>query len=187
MRRPTARARTLAAALAATASGVGAAPAAAQVTLDISDPVAQFGANVRLSGAVTPAQQTTVGIYRETSGSWHLVAEDQTGANGHYSLGIAARRPGLYVARAGADESDPALLRIRPVLTTSFAGYRILGAPFRLTGRLRPADAGTLRLSVAGRARTVAVGAHGRFSELLPTGHTGRLGVRLALNAQGDF
>jgi N-acetylmuramoyl-L-alanine amidase len=180
--------RRLVAALAGVALGAWSAPAAAEVvTLDPSPRIPRYGATIRLAGAVTPARRTAVEIYRQESGSWQLVAEDQSGANGRYSLRIPAHRPGRYVARTDAAESAPALLRIRPVLKTSLVGLRVLGAPLRLTGRLRPAGAGTLTLAVRGRARRVGLGGHGRFREPLPTNRAGGLGLKLVLRPKDGF
>jgi L,D-transpeptidase catalytic domain/Putative peptidoglycan binding domain len=180
--------RRLVTAFAGVALGVWSAPAAAEVvTLDLAPRIPAYGATVRLSGAVTPARRTTVEIYRRQSGTWHLVGEDESGANGRYSLGIRAHRPGLYVARTDAAESAQARLRIRPVLATSFVGLRIVGAPLRLTGRLRPAGAGALSLAVRGRVRRVGLDGQGRFRVPLPTRRAGRLGLRLVLHPEDDF
>jgi L,D-transpeptidase catalytic domain/Putative peptidoglycan binding domain len=180
--------RRLVLALSGVALGAWSAPAAAEVvTLDLAPRVPAYGSSVRLAGAVTPARRTTVEIYRRESGSWQLVGEDESGANGRYSLGIRAHRPGLYVARTDATESTPERLRIRPLLTTSLVGLRVVGAPLRLTGRLRPAGAGALIVTVRGRARRVGLGGQGRFRVPLPTGRAGGLGLKLVLRPEGDF
>jgi cell wall hydrolase len=188
MPRPTARSRVLVAVLAGGVFGVWAAQAAAEVvTLEPDPRVPRYGSTVRLAGAVTPARRTAVEIYRRASSGWQLVAEDQSGNEGRYSVAIAAHRPGRYVARTDAAESVPALLRIRPLLTTSFAGLKIVGAPLRLTGRLRPAGAGKLILRIGDRTRTVAVGARGRFAAELPTRSSGILRLRLVLRPVSHF
>jgi L,D-transpeptidase catalytic domain/Putative peptidoglycan binding domain len=180
--------RRLVAALAGVALGAWAGPAAAEeVTLEVAPRVASYGASVHLAGAVTPARQTTIGIYRQRSGTWQLVDEAESRADGRYSLAIAGRRPGLYVARTDAAESTPARVRIRPTLTTSFSGLRVVGAPFRLRGRLRPALAGTLTLIVRGRARHVALDGRGRFREAVPTRRAGKVGLRLRLYGENGF
>ena len=188
MPRPTVRSRALVAVLAAGAFGVWTAQAAAEVvTLEPDPRFARYGSTVRVAGAITPARQTAVQIYRRTAGGWQLVAEDHSGNAGRYSLTIAARRPGRYVARTDAAQSTPALLRIRPILTTSFAGLKLVGAPLRLTGRLRPADAGKLVLRIGDRTRAVAVGARGRFAAKLPTQSSGILRLRLVLRPESNF
>ncbi len=182
------RSPALVAALAGIAAGAWSAPAAAEVvTLEVAPRVATYGATVRLTGAVTPVRSTTVGLYREESGTWQLVDEADSGSDGRYALGIAGHTPGLYVARTDAAESAPARVRIRPVLTTSFSGLRVVGARFWLHGRLRPTAAGTLRLIVAGRSREVALDGQGRFREPLPTRRAGALGLRIRLHAANDF
>ena len=165
-------------------AAVAAGPAAAADTVSLA-PVpatAPYGSVVRLEGAVVPARQTQVELFELVSGSWELVTAVQSHANGGFSFGVTATRPGVYVARTDAGESPQASVRIRPSLAASFTGLSVVGAPLRLRGRLRPAEAGTLELTVAGHSRTVALDAHGRFEELVSARlPLGRLRVRLTL------
>jgi hypothetical protein len=180
--------RALAGLLVGLAFGAASAPtAAAQVTLDLAPQVAQYGTTVRVTGRVTPARRTQVEVFEQVAGAWQLAVEGQSNDAGHYFLQVTARRPGLYLARADADESPQAQLRIRPLLTARVTGLRVLGAPLRVVGRLRPAGAGTVRLTVRGRTRTLTLDGHGRFSEQLPSGRSGRLASRLALAPEDGY
>ena len=180
--------RALIAAL--TCVAVGAAPAHAaveEVTLDPTPQVALYGSNVRLAGAVTPARQTRVEVLSLVSGLWELVAAGESRSDGSFSFPITARRPTVYIARTDAAESSEALLRIRPLLTASFAGPAVLGAPLRVVGRVQPADAGELRLTVHGRTHTVQLDAGGRFAERVSTRRARRLGVTLEIDPAEDY
>jgi L,D-transpeptidase catalytic domain/Putative peptidoglycan binding domain len=152
-----------------------------QVTLDVVPSIAPYGSTVRLAASVTPARRTRVEVLRLASGAWQVIAAGETGDAGTYSFRITARRPGLYVARTDAVESPQALLRIRPLLTASFDGLAVLGASLRVEGRLRPAVAGRLTLTVRGRTRTVSLDGRGRYEERVPTGRAGLLEVTLGL------
>jgi len=168
---------------------IAAGPAAAEtVSLAPAPETAPYGSVVRLAGALVPARQTQVELLELESGSWQLVSAVQSRANGTFSFGVTATRPGVYVARTDAAESPQASVRIRPALSATFTGLAVVGAPLRLRGRLRPADAGTLELTVLGRTRTVALDAQGRFNVLasarLPAR---RLRVRLAVTPAAGY
>jgi hypothetical protein len=128
-----------------------------------------------------------VEIFRQDGGAWTLVVEGDSRADGTYRLRAAVRRPGDVVARAGGDESAPASLRIKPVLRARLQGLAVLGASLRVSGRLRPAGSGVLRVVVRGRQRTVAVGADGRFHARVPARRAGRLGVALRLEPEAGY
>lgn len=178
--------RTLAFALLAFAAGPTAVAGAA-VTLQVDPATAVHGSNVAFTGAVTPAGVTHVEIFRWDGAAWRFVVGGDSRADGSYRLRAAVWRPGDVVARAGGDESDPAGLRIRPVLRARLDGLAVLGASLRVSGRVRPAVAGVLKLTVRGRHRTVAVGARGRFHTRVPARRSGRLGIALDLQPAGGY
>lgn len=180
--------RALVAALGAVLALAAAAPAAhADVTLAVAPNPVGFGRSVTASGAVTPAAQTPVELYRRQDAGWRLVAAGETGADGAFSLSFVARRPGELVARADGVESTPVRLRIRPRLTASFRGLNVLGARLAVRGRLVPAEAGVLRLTVLHSTRRVAVASDGRFEAVVPTRRAGRLRAKLAVDPAPGF
>lgn len=181
MGRGASRACVLVATLACAAIGASPAAAADTVTLDPVPDVATFGSTVRFTGTIAPARQTHVEILRDGPGGWELVAAGASRADGSFSIAAPARQPGLHVARTDAGESPPALLRIKPVLTASLVGTRILGAQVKLVGRVRPAAAGTLSLWVKGKRRPLTLDAQGRFAKRLSTRVAGRLGTTVAV------
>ncbi len=181
MGRRAARACILAAVLAGAAIGASPAAAADAVTLNLAPHLATFGSTVRFTGTITPARQTHVEIVRDGPGGEELVAAGDSRADGTFSIAATAREPGPHLARTDAGESPSALLRIRPVLTASLVGARILGARVELVGRVRPAAAGTLSLWVKGKRRPITVDAQGRFVKRVSTRVAGRLGATVAV------
>jgi peptidoglycan hydrolase-like protein with peptidoglycan-binding domain len=181
MGRGASRACVLVATLACAAIGASPAAAADAVTLDPVPDLATFDSVVRFTGTIAPARQTHVEILRDGPGGWELVAAGDSRADGTFSISSKVRVPGLHVARTDAGESPPALLRIKPVLTASLVGARILGAQVKLVGRVRPAAAGTLALWVKGKRRPLTLDAQGRFEKRLSTRVAGRLGTTVAV------
>jgi lipoprotein-anchoring transpeptidase ErfK/SrfK len=77
-----------------------------------------------------------------------VIAHAETEASGRFAFNFRFVRPGPYTARSGTVESAPVSAQIRPILTTSLRGDRVVGQPLRIRARLRPAVAGKLRLIV---------------------------------------
>jgi hypothetical protein len=118
----------------------------APATLTLSGPsTTSYGHRVTLAGRLSPARAAVeVGIYRGSS----LVAATRTRANGSYVIRPRLHRPGPYRARADGLLSPPLAIRILPALEASFHGSPVIGAALRLEARLRPIEAGTLRVRV---------------------------------------
>jgi len=167
------------------AAAFAAAPAVAAaetVSLQPASQTVPFGAAARLTGAVDPARQTQVQLFAlDSGGAWQPVGSVQSGADGRFSFQLSASAPAVYLARTDAAESPQAAVRVRPSLTGSVQGLAVLGAKLRVVGRLRPAAAGRLELTVNGRRRIVRVGPAGRFSAAIPTRAARRLRLALAL------
>ena len=108
-------------------------------------------------------------------------------ADGSYRLRAAMRAPGQIVARAAGSESAPVELRIKPAFSVQFSGARVLGGSLRVTGRVRPAGAGDLVLSIRGAHRRIDPGADGRFRSAVPTRQPGRVRVSFALDAAPGY
>ena len=177
---------TLVGALVAAAAGPTAAASGA-LTLAVDPTTAPYGSRVTFSGAVTPAAETRVEIFRWDGAAWRLVVAGDSKANGSYVLNAVGRAPGDVVARADGAESAPVRLRIRPALRARLEGLAVVGGNLYVRGRLRPKNAGALKLTVRGRHRQVAVGATGRFRAPIPTRRAGRLRITLTLQPAAGF
>ena len=124
-------------------------------TLSLSQPgVTSYGGMGSLSGALAPAR---AGISVDLVSAGAVVAQAQTSADGGFSFNLRLVSPGPFLARSGPVESAPVSARIRPILTASLGGERVVGQPLRLRARLQPAAAGKLRLIVvSGRRRPLS-------------------------------
>lgn len=140
--------RTVAAAilLLVTAGGASTSVAEPSATLTLSGPGAtSYGHRVTLAGRLSPARaDVKVGIYRGSS----LVAATRTRLDGSYLVRPKLHRPGPYRARGHGGLSKPLAIRILPVVEATLRGSRVVGAALQLHARLRPAEAGALRVRV---------------------------------------
>jgi hypothetical protein len=158
------------------------------VTLTLTPSVAPYGTPVQLTGSVTPpAAGETVQIAVQAGDTWQPVGTAVTAADGTFGLELPSPAPGTYQASVGAVASAPVSLTVKPKLTASLRGQRIIGATLRLTGRLEPVEAGTLTVSVNGRRQTVAPNANGSFQLLVPASRIGRLPVVVRLDPAAGF
>ena len=160
---------------------------AATLGLRVDPGVARYGQTVVFAGELVPAESgVQVGVYIADSRAWKLVASGLTAADGSYRLATAARAPATYLALAQLDAATQVAsgqvgVRIRPSLTARVSGRRSVGERLVLSGRLLPADAGRLTLTVAGRKTRVAVGPAGRFRAAFSAPLPGRVRYALAL------
>lgn len=114
--------------------------------LSLSPPgVTTFGATSWIDGTLAPAR---AGVSVDLIRAGTVVAQAQTAANGSFAFNLRFVSPGPYQARSGSVLSTPVNARIRPILTTSIRGDRVVGQPLRLRAHLRPAAAGKIRLIV---------------------------------------
>jgi N-acetylmuramoyl-L-alanine amidase len=136
---------------AATSSGV----AGAGDTLTLLQPgVTSFGTTGSIDGALAPAR---AGVSVDLISAGSVLAQAQTAADGSFSFAFHLVGPGPYVARSGTVTSVSVIARIRPSLTVSLRGDRIVGQPLSLRARIQPASAGKLRLiAVRGHKRPLS-------------------------------
>jgi hypothetical protein len=184
--------RLFAVVLALAATALAATPTAwsavDSVTLAVTPSVAAYGTPVELTGSVTPpAAGETVEIAVQAGDVWQPVGTAITGPDGMFRLELAAPVPGSYRATVGAIASEPISLTVRPRLTASLRGQRVIGATLRLSGRVEPAEAGTLSVSVNGTKQTVDPGANGNFRISVPATRIGRLKVVVRLAPTPGF
>ena len=147
---------------ASTRSGsLGRAVATATDTLSLSWPsVTPYKKAGSIGGTLTPAR---AGVSIDLIRDGVVVAQTQTASDGGFSFNLRLASPGPYVARSGSVESAPVSARIRPIITASLRGDRVVGQQLQLRARLQPAAAGKLRLIVVRghhrvRSRFVATG-----------------------------
>jgi N-acetylmuramoyl-L-alanine amidase len=161
--------------------------AAAEVTLEARPATADYESVVHFSGAVTGAEPgALVLLYEQKGEGWHRVVNGHVKANGTYRLAARVVAPGTYVVRTLGGESAPVTLMLRPRLKAALTGAPVLGGELALAGRILPARAGTITVTVNGKRRRADVGAAGRFRVPLTTRGEGLLTVRLSLRpAQG--
>ncbi len=158
------------------------------VTLVVTPSVAAYGTPVELTGSVTPpAAGETVEIAVQAGDTWQPVGTAITGPDGAFRLELPAPAPGNYRATVGAVVSEPVSLTITPRLTASLRGQRVIGATLRLSGRLEPAEAGTLSVTVNGTKQVVDPGANGSFRISVPATRIGRLKVVVRLAPMPGF
>jgi L,D-transpeptidase-like protein/putative peptidoglycan binding protein len=180
--------------LLAFASPAVAAAAAETLSIAVSRTTVPFDKTVHFTGAVTPAiGGAPVRAYLIEGDRAYVVASGTTRADGTYDIVGRIRKPGSYVTRAKVDaagtivESGPVALALLPSLAAHFEGTRTIGGSLVLTGRLRPARAGTLRRAIGARTRWVRVGPSGRFRFILPTAKPGRVTVKLILTPAAGY
>jgi Putative peptidoglycan binding domain/L,D-transpeptidase catalytic domain len=160
---------------------------AEQVTLELMPSTAAYGSAVTLSGTVSPASAERVDVFRFAGGEWRFVVGGDSAADGSYSFSAVARTPSDFIARTDEAQSPRATLRIKPRLRAVFDGVAVLGAPLYVAGRLRPATAGVLTMTVRETTRTLTLNAEGRFRARVPSSRTGGLDVVVALRPAAGF
>ncbi len=158
------------------------------VTLAVTPSVAAYGTPVELTGSVTPpAAGETVELAVQAGDTWQPVGTAITGPDGVFRLELPAPAPGNYRATVEAVVSEPVSLTITPRLTAYLRGQRVIGATLRLSGRLEPAEAGTLSVTVNGTKQVVDPGANGSFRISVPATRIGRLKVVVRLAPMPGF
>lgn len=139
---------------AAAAGSAGSTPAAA---LTLTAPGATtYGHEINFVGRLTPAVAgTRVRLLRGST----FVTAATTRADGGYTMKVKIANPGPFHAEATGVSSPPVTVRIVPFLDTAVVGARVAGSPLSLTAKLRPAYAGSLRITVE-RPGTATFSAH---------------------------
>jgi peptidoglycan hydrolase-like protein with peptidoglycan-binding domain len=147
--------------------------ATAGVTLAADRPIVPYGETVTLVGQVDPpVAGQTVELLVQTEAGPTPVGAAPAAADGTFSFSLAMSAPASFVARSAGVDSAPVVVALRPLLRVRLSGSRSLGGRLLLTGRLLPAPAGTLNLTVGGTSAALGVDAAGRFRARLPTDRT---------------
>src|SRR5918912_2911364 len=141
-----------------------AATAASTVTLTATPTVAPYDSVVHFTGGVAPATAgTPAGLYVRTGTTWTLVSSGATAADGTFAFSVRLRAPRTFLVRVDTTDSPPVSVRVRPRLTYSLSGVRIIGGRLAAVGRLLPARSGTLVATYMRKAHAVRVRSDGRF------------------------
>jgi lipoprotein-anchoring transpeptidase ErfK/SrfK len=150
--------------------GAPAQAATAGVTLGADRPIVPYGETVTLVGQVDPpVAGQTVDLLVQTEAGLAPVGAAPAAADGTFSFSLVVNAPAAFVARSAGVDSAPVVVGVRPLLRVRLSGSRSLGGRLLLSGRLLPAPAGALTLSVGGSSSPLAVDAAGRFRARLPT------------------
>ena len=160
---------------------------ATTISLAVAPEPVPYGATATFSGAVSPAASEPVTVYRQGDAGLEPVASGASRPDGGYELEAAVRTPGTFLAQTATATSPTVTVRVLPLLSARFEGLGILGAPLHLAGRVRPASAGSLRLTVAGATRPLAAGPDGAFRARMPSRRRGRVCARVALQSAAGF
>jgi lipoprotein-anchoring transpeptidase ErfK/SrfK len=113
--------------------------------------VAGFGTTATFAGRIAPPVGGAPIVLRRDGAR---VASARTGRDGRFRIRTRVRAPGAYEAAFGEIRSPARALRVRPLLETRLDGSRTVGSRLRLVARVRPADAGEVRVRVASRGTT---------------------------------
>jgi hypothetical protein len=156
--------------------------AAAEVTLELQPATADYESVVGFTGTVTGGEPSAlVLLYEQKGEGWHRVANATVRPNGTYRIAARVNAARTYVVRTFGGESPPVSLRLRPRLEAELTGAPVPGGRLTLAGRVLPARAGTIVVTVNGRRRRADVGAAGRFQMPVAARRQGMLTVRLSL------
>jgi hypothetical protein len=173
--------------LALTAAPAGSA-AVESVTLVVTPTSAVYGSPIALSGQVAPAAAGEIVELSVLAGeTWEPVGMAVTEPDGTFRHELAALSPGPYKATSGGVESTPMSLTIEPALSLGLRGQRLIGSTLRVSGRLQPAEAGTLVAVVDGVRRRVHPSANGSFSLSVVARSPGRLVITVRLEPAAGY
>jgi L,D-transpeptidase catalytic domain/PKD domain/Putative peptidoglycan binding domain len=170
-----------------TATGSTGEVAQAQVAVTVSRRTLLLGAPARadhgdagtLTGSLRPGLRgASIRIYRGST----YVTSTRTRADGSFRARILFRSPGPYHARWGTLRSAPRTVVLQPRLHATLPAVVPIGGTLRLTPRLEPAGAGTLRVRVL-RGRKLVASKAGA----LPTGIVGALRVEVSTAPRPGF
>jgi hypothetical protein len=133
------------------------------------EPERRYGKPAVFRGRVVPAVAgEPVALYARG----HELAAARAAPDGTFWLRLRRlRAPGPYEARTPVASSAPVMLKVHPVLQTSFVGTRALGG--RLVARVRPATAGRLVIRLYRDRKLVRAVRAGAAAELVVA--TGRI------------
>jgi Putative peptidoglycan binding domain/L,D-transpeptidase catalytic domain len=157
-----------------------AAPAAAAdaVSLTASSTFVRFRAPVTLAGSVAPAVPgEPVTIMEGATPVWSGV----TAVDGTFGTTVAVQRATAYAAVVGLVRSRAVPIRMRPILRAGVRGPRVVGASWRVSGRVLPHQAGRVTVRSAGRRYRARVDRSGRFRVTVQAGGPGRVQLRVLL------
>jgi len=101
----------------------------------------RYGSRARFTGSIWPAVRKAP---VEVVGPGGRIARTRTRANGGFAVRARLRSAGHFHVRVAGLESADTRILLRPRIATRLVGWRIVGAPLRLTASLHPSGAGTV-------------------------------------------
>ncbi len=131
------------------------------VTLAARSP-ATYGRLALFTGSLKPA---AAGVAVTLSAGGRTLGRGTTGPGGGFRIHARAGAPGAVVAHADQATSAPFALAVRPAVTVGFMGRPSLAGKLTVVVRIRPAEAGTLAVTVS-RGGTVVKTASGAAVDL---------------------
>jgi peptidoglycan hydrolase-like protein with peptidoglycan-binding domain len=150
--------------------GAPAQAATAGITLAPDRAIVPYGGTVKLVGGVDPpVAGQAVELLVQTEAGLAPAGAAPTAADGTFSFSLPVSAPAAFVARSAGVDSAPVVVGVRPLLRVRLSGSRSLGGRLVLSGRLLPAPAGALTLSVGATSSPLAVDGAGRFHARVPT------------------
>jgi lipoprotein-anchoring transpeptidase ErfK/SrfK len=148
------------------------------VSLAARPGVAAYDGLVRFEGATVPLAE--VFLVQRLPGGWTVIAQTRAGTDGAFAFERRARMPGGFQARTLAGQSGDVAVRVRPRLRARLTGSIV-------SGRVLPARAGAVVLSIDGRPRRLRVGSAGRFRARIGHVRAGRHVVRVSLRPVAGY
>jgi L,D-transpeptidase-like protein/putative peptidoglycan binding protein len=112
-----------------------------------------------------------------------LVAYGRVRTDGVFKISVKLASPGPFHVAWLTTTSDEVTVRIRPRLDVQLVGAQVAGAPLRLDATVTPAEAGPIRVRVAGLDRRV--GSTARID--LPTRKVGSLEIQVTTEPPAGY
>jgi hypothetical protein len=157
------------------------ASAADSLTFAVAPQPVTYGGVATFSGSIAPAVEgEPVQLRMVTPTGSTVLATTPAAPDGTFRFTARVHAPGTFFARAAPAASNEIALRVRPLLSASiYPRTALIGSMVVLSGRLVPAGAGAVKLTVAGTTRMVPVGSAGAFRARLPATRGGYFTARL--------
>lgn len=160
--------RLLAVSVAALAAGAGAHAEEPEPLLTLKAPPAtRYGHRIEFVGRLFPA---VLGARIRLFRGEKLIATAELRRDGTFRIPVRLAKPGPFRAGWAGIFSEEVTVKIHPLLETAIRGRRVAGSPLTLAARLRPREAGVLRVTVLRDGRAV-------LRRVVPPGRSLPLGV----------
>jgi lipoprotein-anchoring transpeptidase ErfK/SrfK len=145
----------------------------------------RFGHRIEFVGRLSPsAPGTRIRLVREKT----LVAVGILRGDGTFRIPVRIGQPGPFQAVAGGITSSPVTVRIVPQLDAALVGAQVVGGRLTLVARLRPQQAGLLRVRVVRGGRQTLLATYRTAARVrLGTDRLTGLDVHVAMVARHGY